>query len=314
MQSTLIHRLSHPRETARQTLQLFRHYRNGNRDNSGAGHHSDAITVTHIRPSKGIQGVDLRELWQYRDLFYFLVWRDIKVRYAQSVLGFGWAVIQPVFYMIVFTAVFGNLVDIGSDGVPYAIFSYTALVPWIYFSAALTGTTSSLMQNSSMLTKIYFPRLIMPLSSVLSKLVDFTIAFLLVFGLMAWFRITPTVWALMMPWFILLMVLTAAGLGMWLTSLAVQYRDIRYGMGFGMQLLMFAAPVVYPVSLIPDQYRLLYGLNPMVGVIEGFRSALLGTTSMPWDLLGVGSGIAIIIAATGAFYFRHMERNFADVV
>ena len=273
-----------------------------------------ALPVTIIKPSKGWVSLGLKELWAYRDLFYFLIWKDIKVRYAQSVLGIGWAVIQPLMLMVVFTIVFGKLVKVGSDGVPYAIFSYTALVPWTYFSTSLTQATSSLSRNANMFTKVYFPRLTLPLSSVLGKLVDFGIALLIVFGMMAWFRMLPTVWIFTLPLLVLLMMLTAAGLGMWLTALSVQFRDINYGMSFVLQILMYGAPVAYPASLIPDQYRLLYGLNPMVGVIEGFRSALLSTNPMPWDLIAVGSVIAISIAISGALYFRRMERTFADVV
>jgi lipopolysaccharide transport system permease protein len=269
---------------------------------------------TVIEPKPGWRFVNLRELWEYRDLFYFLVWRDIKARYAQSVLGIGWAVIQPVFTMIVFTIIFGKLARIGSDGVPYAIFSFTALVPWIYFSNSLTESTGSLVSASNMLGKVYFPRLIIPITPLVSKLVDFGIALLLLFGLMAWFKTIPTIWALTLPLLIMLMMLTAAGLGMWLTALAIQYRDIKYGMNFAVRLLMYAAPVVYPASLIPQKYRLLYGLNPMAGVIEGFRAALLGSRPMPWDLITVGSIMAIVFAFTGALYFRRMERIFADVV
>jgi len=265
-------------------------------------------------PKSGWQFINLRELWEYRDLFYFLVWRDIKARYAQSVLGIGWAVVQPVFTMIVFTIIFGKLAKIGSDGVPYAIFSFTALVPWTYFSNSLTESTGSLINASSMLGKVYFPRLIIPMTPLVSKLVDFGIALLLLSGLMAWFKTIPTIWALTLPLLIILMMLTAAGLGMWLTSLAIQYRDIKYGMGFGVRLLMYATPVVYPVSLIPQKYKMLYALNPMVGVIEGFRAALLGTHSMPWDMITAGSVTAIVVAVTGALYFRRMERIFADVV
>ena len=258
--------------------------------------------------------VDWRELWRYRDLFLFLVWRDIKTRYAQSVLGIGWAILQPVFSMIVFTIVFGSLAKVSSDGVPYAIFSYTALVPWTYFSSALTGATGSLISSSSMLTKIYFPRLVIPLAPVLGKLVDFGIAMLILVGFMFWFRIVPTWDALALPLLIVLMMLTASGLGMWLTALSVQYRDVNYAMSFVVQLLMYAAPVVYPASAVPDQFRLLYGLFPMAGVIEGFRSALLGTNPMPWDLIGVGSAVALVMFVSGALYFRRMERFFADVV
>jgi len=270
---------------------------------------------TYIRePRPGWHFINFRELCDYRDLLIFLVKRDIKARYAQSILGLGWAIIQPVFTMIVFTIVFGKLAKVSSDGVPYAIFSYSALVPWVYFSASLTNATNSLVASSNMLTKVYFPRLIIPLSPVLSNLVDFGIALLILFGMMAWYGIAPTIWALMLPFLVLLLMLTAIGLGTWLTALAIQYRDIKYGMAFGVRLLMYAAPVVYPASLIPERYRLYYALNPMAGVIEGFRSALLGTRPMPWDLIGIGSITALIIAVGGCLYFRHMERVFADVV
>ena len=267
-----------------------------------------------IEPPRGWQLIDWEELWRYRDLFFFLVWRDVKTRYAQSVLGVGWAVIQPVFSMIVFTVVFGGLARVSSDGVPYAIFSYTALVPWTYFANALTAATGSLIASSNMITKVYFPRLVIPLAPVLAKLLDFGIALLILFGLMLWYGIAPTVWGLALPLLVLLMMLTAAGMGMWLTALAVQYRDVKYAMSFGVQLLMYAAPVVYPASSVPPRFRLLYGLFPMAGVIEGFRSALLGTNPMPWDLLGVGGVVAAALVVSGLLYFRRMERIFADVV
>jgi len=273
---------------------------------------SDSPTV--IEPAYGWRFIGFRELCNYRDLLYFLVKRSIKSLYAQSILGVGWAIIRPVFSMIVFTVVFGNLAKVSSDGVPYAIFSYTALVPWTYFSSSLTSVTGSLVTASGMFTKVYFPRLIIPLTPVLAKLLDFVIALMLVFALMAWFRMSPTIWALALPLLVLIMMLAAFGLGMWLTVLAVQYRDIKYAIGFVVQLLMYASPVVYPTSLIPDKYRLLYGLNPMTGVIEGFRSALLGTNPMPWDLIAVGSGMAILITVSGVLYYRRMECIFADVV
>ena len=275
---------------------------------------STAPELRVIQASSGWRLIDWRELWHYRDLFYFLVWRDVKVRYAQSVLGIGWAVIRPVFSMIVFTVVFGNLAKVASDGVPYAIFSYAALVPWTYFASALTGAGGSLVGASGMISKVYFPRLIIPLTTVLSNLVDFAIALLILFGLMVWFGMRPTVWALLLPFLVLLMMLTAAGLGMWLTALAIQYRDVKYGLTFAVQLLMYAAPVVYPASSIPRQYRMMYGLNPMAGIIEGFRSALLGTNPMPWDLLFPGTIVTIAVFVGGALYFRRMERIFADVV
>jgi len=270
--------------------------------------------TTVFEAKSGWRFIDFHELWEYRDLFYFLVWRNIKVRYAQSVLGVGWAIIPPVFSMIVFTIVFGKLAKIGSEGVPYGIFCYAALVPWTYFSNALTQSGASLVGASGMISKVYFPRLIIPLSPVLDKLVDFGISLILLVGLMIWFKIAPTIWVLTLPLLILLMMLTAAGLGMWLTALAVQYRDVNYGMKFAIQLLMYASPVVYPASLIPDQFRLLYGLNPMAGVIEGFRAALLGTRPMPLDLIAVGSVTAFAVALSGVFYFRRTERVFADVV
>jgi len=242
-----------------------------------------------------------------------LVWRDIKTRYAQSVLGIGWAVIQPVFSMIVFTIVFGKLAKINSDGVPYAIFSYTALVPWTYFSGALTGAGGSLLGASGMMTKVYFPRLVIPIAPVISKLVDFAIAFFILLLMMVYFGFMPSIQIIYLPLLILLMMLTASGMGMWLTAMSIQYRDINYAMSFFVQLLMYAAPVVYPASNVPEQFRLLYGCFPMASVIEGFRSILLQTNPIPWDLIGMGSIISTLLFISGAFYFRRMEKYFADV-
>ena len=274
-------------------------------------HHEVPITVIERKP--GWRLIDWKELWQYRDLFLFLIWRGIKVRYAQSAIGIGWAIIQPVFSMLVFTVVFGKLARIDSEGVPYAIFSFAALVPWTYFSNALTDGTASLVTSANMISKVYFPRAVLPLSAVVAKLLDFSIAMVLLFGLMAWFRTVPNLGILMLPLLILLMILTAAGLGMWLTALAIQYRDVKHAMTFVVQLLMYAAPVVYPTSLIPQRYQLLYAINPMVAVIEGFRSALLGTRPMPWDFIAVGTASALVVAFSGALYFRQKERLFADV-
>ncbi len=268
---------------------------------------------TIIEPQQGWELVNWRELVQYKDLLWFLVWRDVKSRYAQSILGIGWAIIQPVFNMLVFTIIFGNLARLDSDGVPYAIFNYAAMVPWTYFANSLTESGSSLVGASNLLTKVYFPRLTIPLAPVLAKLLDFGIAMLLLFAMMLYFGIAPTPGALALPLLVLLMMLTASGAGMWLTALAIQYRDVKYGLQFAVRLLMYAAPVVYSINLIPEPYRLLYGLNPMAGVIEGFRSALLGTNPMPWDLIGVGAGVAVALFVTGALYFKRMERVFADV-
>ncbi len=257
--------------------------------------------------------INWQEIWQYRDLFLFLVWRDIKTRYAQSILGVGWAIIQPVFSMIVFTIVFGNLAKVNSEGVPYSIFSYTALVPWTFFSTSLTSASSSLIGSKNLITKVYFPRLVIPIAPVLGKTIDFGISFLILLGMMLWFGVKPTIWALMVPVFIIMMMLTAAGVGMWLTALSIQYRDIRYGSDFFVQLLMYASPVIYATSIIPEKYQILYALNPMVGIIEGFRAALLGTRAMPWDFLGVGALMAVAFFLSGALYFRSMEQYFADV-
>lgn len=272
-----------------------------------------SVTQTIIEPKKGWQVIDWRELRQYRDLFYFLVLRDIKVLYKQTVLGFAWAILQPIFSMVIFSIVFGRLAHIPSDGIPYPLFSYAAMVPWTYFNSAVNGSTSSLISNAGMLSKVYFPRLIIPMTPVLAKLVDFVIALAIVAGLMLWYRVPPTWSVFYLPMLVLLMVLTAGGIGMWLSALSIQYRDVRFAMSFVSQLLMYAAPVVWPASLVPEQYRLLYGLYPMAGVIEGFRSALLGSTPMPWDLIGMGTLSALLVMISGAFYFRRMEHIFADV-
>lgn len=267
--------------------------------------------LTIIEPKSGWQLIDWKELKEFRDMFFFLVWRDIKGKYAQSVLGVGWAVIQPVFTMVVFTIVFGNLANVGSDGVPYAIFSFVALVPWTFFENSLTSSSNSM---NIMITKIYFPRLVLPVASILSRGVDFIISFLVLAVLLVWFQIIPTLWIVILPFLIVVLIITALGFGLWLSALSVQFRDIRHVLGFSTKLLMYAAPVVYPASYIPEEYRLLYALNPMVGVIEGFRSAFLATNPMPWDLIAVGTASAIIIALSGALYFKRREKFFADVI
>jgi homopolymeric O-antigen transport system permease protein len=269
--------------------------------------------VKIIEARRGWRVIDWGELCQYRDLFRFLIWREVKVRYAQSAIGIGWAIIEPVFSMLVFTIIFGQLAKVNSDGAPYAVFSFAALVPWTYFSNALVDGVNCLVSEANMLRKIYFPRMLMPLSAVVAKLVDFGIAMLVLFGLMGWYHVVPTWNVLLLPLPIILMMVTAAGLGLWLTALAVQYRDVKHAMSFVVRILMYAAPVVYPASLIPERYQLVYALNPMVGVIEGFRAALLGTRAMPWNLLAVGTLSAAIIAVLGTLYFRGRERLFADV-
>jgi lipopolysaccharide transport system permease protein len=270
--------------------------------------------LTVVKPRNTWDILTIRDLWEYRDMLLYLVLRDIKARYTQSVLGIGWAVLQPLFLMIVFTVIFGKLVKINTNGMDYAVFSYTALVPWAYFSNSLMLTTGSLIQNSNLLSKVFFPRIVLPMSTVLSTLVDFFIAFILVIVLMIWYQVSPTLWVLFLPALLLLMVVLSVSLGSLFTALAIQYRDVRHGISFLVQGMMYASPVVYPVSIIPDKYRLIYGLNPMAGVIEGFRSALLGATPMPWDLIIVGTIVTLVLAVIGLTYFKFTERIFADVM
>ncbi len=271
------------------------------------------MNKTIIEAQEGWQLIDWKELLNHKDLFYFLVLRDVKVLYKQTVMGFTWAIIRPVFSMIVFTVVFGGLAKMSSDGVPYPIFSYTALLPWTYFATAMTKSTQSLIGNARVLSKIYFPRLIIPMTPVLAGLVDFTLACSVLGVMMGWYKIMPNSNIIFLPLLVILMILTASGVGMWLSALAIQYRDVGFAAQFFSQLLMYAAPVVWPATLIPEQYRLVYGLFPMAGVIEGFRSALINTNPMPWDFIFMGTISSVLMAITGAFYFRRMERVFADV-
>ena len=266
-----------------------------------------------IRRTSGWRLVDLGEFNRYRDLLWFLTWRNIKVLYAQSVIGIGWAVLQPLFSMLVFTLVFGMFAKMESDGVPYALFSFCALVPWSFFSNALLESGNSLVTQADMLSKVYFPRLVLPLSSVLAKLVDLTIALGVLGGIMLVYQRPPTWGIVVLPLLIVIMSMTAAGMGMFLTSLAIQYRDIKHAMSFIVQLLMYAAPVVYPSTLVPEWLQPYYALNPMVGVIEGFRAALLDTRPMPWSWIATGFITSILVFILGLFQFRKQERVFADV-
>jgi len=272
------------------------------------------LPILVIKPSKGWTTLQLRELWNYRELLYFLVWRDIKVRYKQTVLGAAWAIIQPFFTMVVFSIFFGNLGKIPSDGIPYPIFAYCALLPWQLFAYALTQSSNSLVANQNLITKVYFPRLIVPLSSVLAGLVDFAIAFLILIGMMLFYGIWPTIAILALPLFVLFAIATALAVGLWLSALNVQYRDVAYTIPFLTQFWLFASPIAYSSSLIPQPWRALYGLNPMAGVVEGFRWSLLGTTNPPGVLVLISVVIVIILLAGGLFYFQQMERTYADVV
>ena len=273
-----------------------------------------APTEVHIRPSTGWVSLRLKELFEYRELLYFLVWRDVKVRYKQTALGASWAIIQPFFTMIVFSLFFGKLAKIPSDGVPYPIFSFAALVPWSFFATSLTNTSNSLVGSANLIKKVYFPRLAIPIATVLSGLVDFGVAFLMLIAMMFWYRMVPTANVLWLPLLVLLAFVTSLGVGLWLSAMNVQYRDVKYVVPFLTQFWLFATPVAYPSSLLTGRWREVYALNPMVGVVEGFRWALLGTRTEALGVIAVSSVTAVVILISGAYYFRRMERTFADVV
>jgi len=274
---------------------------------------AEALPTFSIDPPSGWTSIGLRELWAYRELLYFLTWRDIKVRYKQTALGAAWAIIQPLFMMLVFSLFFGRLAGIQSDGIPYPIFTFCALLPWQLFAHALSESSNSLVANERLITKVYFPRLVIPMAAVLGGLVDFGVAFVLLLGMMAYYGIVPTSAVVALPGFIVLAVMTALAVGLWLSALNVKYRDVRYTINFLIQLWLFATPIVYPSSLVPERWRALYGLNPMAGVVEGFRWALLGSKP-PGAMLWVSIGVVILLLVGGLYYFRRMEQEFADVV
>jgi lipopolysaccharide transport system permease protein len=267
-----------------------------------------------IEPSQGWISLGLKELWQYRELLFFLTWRDIKVRYKQTALGAAWAIIQPLFTMLVFTIFFGRLAKVPSDGIPYPLFSYAALLPWQLFASALTESSNSVVANERLITKVYFPRLVVPLASVFTGLVDFAIAFTLLIAMMAWYQVKPTWAVLTLPLFVLFAMATALGAGLWLSALNVQYRDVRYTLPFLVQFWLFASPVAYSSTLVPARWRPLYGLNPMAGVIEGFRWALLGKAHAPGLMLAVSGLVVASVLVGGLYYYRRMEKTFADLV
>jgi lipopolysaccharide transport system permease protein len=275
---------------------------------------SEYTPATVVKPSKGLVSLKLGELWEYRELLYFLTWRDIKVRYKQTVLGAAWAIIQPFFTMVVFSLFFGKLANIPSDGIPYPIFAYAALVPWTFFANGLNNSSNSLVGNANLIKKVYFPRLVVPISSVISGSLDFVLAFVVLLGMMLFYGIVPTLNILWLPLLILLAFVTALGVGLWLSALNVQFRDVGYVVPFLTQFWLFSTPIAYPSSLLSEPWRTFYSINPMVGVVEGFRWALLGTITAPGPMLIVSTCAALLVLATGAFYFRRMERTFADVV
>jgi lipopolysaccharide transport system permease protein len=273
-----------------------------------------SLPTFYIRPATSWSSIGLKELWEYRELLYFLVWRDVKVRYKQTALGAAWAIIQPVMMMVVFSLFFGYLARVPSDGIPYPIFTFCALLPWQLFAHALTESSNSLVANERLITKVYFPRLVVPIAAVLGGMVDFAVAFVILLLMMLYYGIVPT-WAMVaLPGFILLAIMTALGVGLWLSALNVQYRDVRHTIGFLIQFWLFATPVAYSSSLVPARWRPLYGLNPMAGVVEGFRWALLGKSDPPGSLLAVSVTVVVLLLVGGLYYFRRMEQEFADVV
>jgi lipopolysaccharide transport system permease protein len=274
---------------------------------------SENERITVIEPVSGWELPDFKELKAYRDLFYFLVWRDIKVLYAQTVLGFAWALLNPLIQIVIFSVIFGKVAKIPTDGIPYVLFSTVAIIPWSYMAESMSASSQSLVSGQNLLGKVYFPRVIFPLTPVLAKLVDFSISLMLVVAVMFYYQISPTWNLVYLPVLVLLMMAVPAGIGLWFSSLAIRYRDVKFAMPFVIRMLIYSAPILYPISAIPEQYRFFYSLNPIVGVIEGYRAALLGMP-MPWEYILPGALVALLVLIFGAIYFRRMERVFVDVI
>ncbi|MBK8508742.1 MAG: ABC transporter permease [Candidatus Competibacteraceae bacterium] len=270
--------------------------------------------VIEIHPKKGLFDLDLEEVWRYRELLYFLVWREVKIRYKQAAIGIGWAVLQPMIAMLIFTAIFGYFARIPSDGVPYAVFAFTAILPWTYFSEAFRRGGTGLVDDADLIRKIYFPRLIIPLAMMAAPLVDFLLTFAVLLVLLAWYGIMPTANILFLPFFLLVAMLLALAVALWLGPINVRFRDIKHTLPFLIQIWMYASPVVYPLSMVPERWKLLYSLNPMVGVIEGFRWALLGKASPDFLAMAVSLFLIVLLLLGGIVYFKKMERFFADVI
>jgi lipopolysaccharide transport system permease protein len=278
-----------------------------------SGNSVPALT-TVITPPRGWISLNLGELWRYRDLLTLLIWRDISSRYRQSVIGYGWAVLKPVLSMVIFTFIFGRVANFPSDGAPYAIFSFAALLPWMYFSGALTGVTVSVVSSQQLLTKVYFPRLVLPLANAAVGLVELAVQAVVLALLMVWYRFSPGWQLLCVPAFVVMAVVVSLAFGLWLTALNVKYRDIGQIVPFLLQAWMWLCPIVYSSSMIPPKWRLLYGLNPMVGVIEGFRWSILGTSTPDWTMMAVSFGVVAAILVSGLYYFRKAETTFADII
>lgn len=274
---------------------------------------SEHVSTTVIKPLKGWQSIDFKELKGYRDLFYFLIWRDIKILYAQTILGFSWAILAPLIQIAIFTIIFGKVAKLDTDGIPYFLFSTIAIIPWTYMSNAMTASSQSLVTGQQMLGKIYFPRLIFPWVPIFSKLVDFMISLLILLPVFVYYQVSPTWNLIYLPLFVIMMMCVPAAIGMWLSALAIRFRDVKFAMQFGLRLLIYTAPILYSASSIPESYRLIYSLNPIVGVIEGFRACLLGTP-MPWAYIVPGIITSAIVVLLGAMYFKKMERVFVDVI
>lgn len=275
---------------------------------------SYATPVTRIERSQGWISLKMREVYEYHELLYFLIWRDVKVRYKQTLLGGAWAILQPLFTMVIFSLFFGRLAKVPSDGIPYPIFTYAALVPWTFFANGLSQSSNSLVGSANLIKKVYFPRLVMPISSVMSGAVDFGIAFAVLVGIMLSYGILPTINLFWLPFLLLLALITSLGVGFWLSAMNVQFRDVRYAVPFLIQAWMFATPIAYPSSLLSEPWHTVYGLNPMAGVVEGFRWALLGTKTSPGPMIALSSLATAALVVSGAYYFRRMEKMFSDIV
>jgi lipopolysaccharide transport system permease protein len=281
--------------------------------NSASGAISVREKVTIIKPQHGWRVIDFRELWEYRDLFFFLTWRDIKVLYAQTILGFIWAILQPLIQILIFTVIFGKVAKLSTDGIPYFLFSTVAVIPWNYMSQTMSQSSQSLVTNQMILGKIYIPRLAFPLTPVLARLLDFAISIIIILFVMLFYKIHPSWNLLLFPFFLIMMMTIPAGIGMWLSALAIRFRDVKFAMPFVVRMLVYTAPIVYSASTIPEKYRIVYSLNPIVGVIEGFRACLLGTP-MPWLFIVPGIITSLLLLTSGAMYFKKMERIFVDVI